>query len=297
MSRSRYWCFTTNNYTADHVLHLSSLYPASVSYLVYGREVGEQGTPHLQGYVIFPDRKRLSTARNFIPGSHLVAARGSPKQASDYAKKGNDFDEFGECPEGPAQGKRSDIDRFVEWVASLDSRPSDRELAREFPSLWLRYPDRLHALCVHLRDPIAIGAGEPRAGWQRELVDYCQSEPDDRSIRFMVDPEGNTGKSWMSRYLMTNREDVQVLRIGKRDDLAHMIDETKRVFIFDVPRKQMEFLQYSILESLKDRFVSSPKYNSTMKILEHVPHVIVFCNEPPDLNALSLDRINIINLN
>jgi len=89
---------------------------------------------------------------------------------------------------------------------------------------------------------------------------------------------------------------VQVLKIGKRDDLAYAIDETKRVFLFDVPREQMQYLQYSILEMLKDRMIFSPKYESGMKILPVSVQVIVFSNEQPNEEALTHDRYEIINV-
>lgn len=75
--------------------------------------------------------------------------------------------------------------------------------------------------------------------------------------------------------------------------MAHMISPSKSVFLINVPRTQMEFLQYSILEMLKDRMVSSPKYNSRMKVLEQVPHVVVFSNEAPDLAKMTMDRYDV----
>jgi len=296
MSRAKRWCFTINNWTDVHVQLLSVLVPLHAEYVVYGREVGENGTPHLQGFVVFKDRKRLSTARNLVGGGHFETTRSTNERASAYCKKDNDFDEFGQLPDDIGQGKRTDIDRFVDWIATLEQRPTDRDVAREFPSLWLRSRDRIHQLIVHLREPVELGIGNPRVGWQTDLLATIQEQPNDRDIQFVVDPVGNQGKSWMCRHLLTVRDDVQVLRIGKRDDLAHMIDETKKIFLFDVPRTQMEYLQYPILESLKDRLVCSPKYNSTMKVLEHVPHVIVFSNEQPDFNALSNDRIKVTNI-
>jgi hypothetical protein len=113
---------------------------------------------------------------------------------------------------------------------------------------------------------------------------------------FYVDDEGGKGKSWFQAwYLTKNPEKTQVLSAGKRDDIAHTIDKTKSVFFFNIPRGGMEYLQYPILEQLKDRMVFSPKYNSTMKFLTAVPHVVVFCNEHPDMNKMSLDRYIIIN--
>jgi len=52
----------------------------------------------------------------------------------------------------------------------------------------------------------------------------------------------------------------------------------------------MQFLIIGLLENLKDRMVLSPKYDSKMKILRKTPHVIVFCNEDPDMDKMSADR-------
>ena len=86
-----------------------------------------------------------------------------------------------------------------------------------------------------------------------------------------MDPEGGKGKSWFAAYWFGKHSlETQLLSVGKRDDLAHAVDETKRYFFFDVPRGGMEYFQYSILEQLKNRVVFAPKYESTTKIL-HFP--------------------------
>lgn len=80
-------------------------------------------------------------------------------------------------------------------------------------------------------------------------------------------------------------------------DMAYALDETKSVFLINVPRGGIEFLQYRFLESLKDKYVFSSKYESKMKILRETPHIVVFCNEYPDLSKMSSDRYNITNMN
>ena len=72
--------------------------------------------------------------------------------------------------------------------------------------------------------------------------------------------------------------------------MAYAVDPDKRVFFINVPRLGMEFLQYSILEQLKDRMVFSTKYTSEMKVLRTNVHVVVFCNEMPDMDKMSADR-------
>lgn len=95
--RAKKWVFTLNNYTAEHVAHLSTLFPLVCSYLVFGREIApETGTRHLQGFAHFVDRKSLLQAvASLGQGSHCEVARGSSLQASIYCKKEADYEEFG----------------------------------------------------------------------------------------------------------------------------------------------------------------------------------------------------------
>jgi hypothetical protein len=67
------WCFTLNNYTsADEETFLN----LDAKYLVYGREVGAEGTPHLQGYIQFMSKKRLTALKKLHPSAHWEPAKG-----------------------------------------------------------------------------------------------------------------------------------------------------------------------------------------------------------------------------
>lgn len=56
-------------------------------FIVYQLEVGESGTPHLQGYVVFKKPMRLSAVRQLIPRAHLDIARGTNEQNIAYCTK------------------------------------------------------------------------------------------------------------------------------------------------------------------------------------------------------------------
>lgn len=281
--RGKYWVFTLNNYTQADQDALEALSNTDqVSYLVYGREVAPTtNTPHLQGYVIFTSAVRRSRAKSLLNNrAHLERAAGTPTQASDYCKKDGDFSEYGNLP--PAtRGRRSDWDRFREWVSDHPAGPiSDRDLFAEFPGLYARHRERIHEFIGLIRDPIALTTTPPREGWQSELVSDLLLDADDRTIKIYVDPDGNSGKSWMCRYLLTHHSDkTAVISVGKRDDLAHTIDPNKSIFVFDIPRGQMEFFRWEIAEALKNRLIFSPKYQSQTKMLYTTPHVVIFCNE------------------
>jgi len=292
MAQSTRWCFTINNPTdvdTGRIAELEgSLERSGIAYLVYGREVGEGGTPHLQGFVIFSNRRRLRAVREiFGPRGHYECTRATSDQAADYCKKDGDFVEFGTLP-----GRRTrvpSVSDFRDWILG-NVNASERDIAQQFPGLYLRYGSRLLALASHLVPTVEL-VEWPLNEWQNTLHDRIVREADDRTVEFFVDLEGGKGKSYFCRYMYTKYADkVQVLSSGKRDDIAHAIDVTKRIFLFNLPRGGMEFLQYSILEQLKDRMVFSPKYASQTKILLYQPHVIVFCNERPDMTKMSADR-------
>lgn len=286
------WCYTLNNYTEEDVARLHNV---ECRYHCFGKEIGENGTPHLQGFIIFNRSIFFNAAKRLISERcHLESTVASNEAASTYCKKEGQYFEKGTFA---AQGKRSDWDRYTDWVRELGRLPTERELIQHNCSLFARYQKKCYAIAkAFLPVPNLINDSAPRDGWQQRVSGLVQEGiPAPRSIYFVVDPLGSSGKSWMCRWALSKFPDlVQVLRIGKRDDLSYCIDETKKVFLFDVPREQMTYLQYSVLESLKDQMIFSPKYESALKILMHPCQVIVFSNEYPNETQLTADRFEII---
>lgn len=291
-SQSRHWVFTLNNYNDEDEATIQAL--AGVDYLVYGRETGEAGTPHLQGFISFTNRKRFLQVRNLLGGrAHVERMLGTANQAATYCKKDGDFFEVGTPPTtepGPQW------ERVRDWALAYyqehQTVPPERDVAREWPGHYIRYSRALLSFIRHSCPRPVLETAAPLP-WQQQLIDELNGVPDDRTVLFYVDSDGGKGKTWLMRYLLSSDPDsVQVLSVAKRDDIAHAVDETKKIFLFNVPRGGMMYLQYTILEQLKDRMVFSPKYNSRTKILA-LSHVVVFCNEPPDETKMSLDRYDI----
>lgn len=134
--QSKSWCFTLNNYNESDEQALSELGESSqVNYLIYGREVGESGTPHLQGYLVLPLRKRGQQVKSLLPGNpHLERANGNPSQNKTYCSKDGDFVEFGTCPGG--QGSRNDLDSLR---LRIESGASMHEISTEYFTQFVRY--------------------------------------------------------------------------------------------------------------------------------------------------------------
>lgn len=133
MSRSRNYCFTLNNYTAEELSHLQAIAP-ECKYLIFGLEVGESGTPHIQGYVEFENTRSLPATKKFISNrAHLETRKGTSKQASDYCKKEGKFQEFGVMS---CKGARTDITQAKDL---LKAGMHIRQFRDEYPELYSRY--------------------------------------------------------------------------------------------------------------------------------------------------------------
>lgn len=80
------WCFTLNNYTSEEMDRLEHLFTTLECQWLWGEEVGDEGTPHLQGYVEFPTRKRPIETIG-IKRIHWEKCKGSARANVEYVTK------------------------------------------------------------------------------------------------------------------------------------------------------------------------------------------------------------------
>ena len=92
-------CFTVNNYTQEEYDVFVKLGEQrnKCHYLIIAKEVGESGTPHLQGYIEFTGKHSYMkfvtmTGRNFWARPRS----GSQKEARKYCQKTPEYQEWGE---------------------------------------------------------------------------------------------------------------------------------------------------------------------------------------------------------
>lgn len=66
-------------------------------------------------------------------------------------------------------------------------------------------------------------------------------------------------------------------------------DEDPKIIICDIPRTNLEYINYGAIESIKNGMIYSGKYEGGQCIFDN-PHVVVFANELPDGSKMSRDR-------
>lgn len=150
-TRSRAYTFTINNHTFEDLCDVVNLV---ADYIVFGFEVGEDGTPHIQGYVHFSNARHFKSVSKMLPRAHIEVAKGSPIQNRTYCTKGGEYYEFGECPQ---QGKCT----WARIEAAMNDPKSDPFVYKQYNKMYkeikskerkdhqrilniIRYEDRFH---------------------------------------------------------------------------------------------------------------------------------------------------------
>lgn len=316
------YTWTLNNYTPEELLKLRGCVgQRGITYICWGKEVGEQGTPHLQGYMQGMQKqfKRLKEAMGdriaaFQPAraeagpsdKELRGEFGKPYTAIGYCMKDGDFEEYGTKQKhkgAKGAGSRSDLERVQE---AINEGKSYDDVCDEFFGTAAKYhsyiQQRIKARdsgkqLATLRERYESATLKP---WQRELRAELEEEPNDRTIVWIWDSVGGAGKSWMATFLGAV-EGATILTVAKKADLAHIYSKVlSKVVIFDLSRTtapqegKEHFLDgiYSLAEDLKNGRIVSTKYDSHTAYFG-VPHVVVFANYPPDMSKWSADRYDV----
>jgi len=143
-SRSRRWCYTLNNYSKDELEELLSL---NAEYHVIGFEEGEEeGTPHLQGFIIFKNARFFSALKKISARAHWEETIATSAQAADYCMKSGDFEEFGTRPHEGGAGRREDLYKVADAVKAGTFKPAD------FPVTYIKYNRGINALIGALQE-------------------------------------------------------------------------------------------------------------------------------------------------
>lgn len=136
--------------------------------------------------------------------------------------------------------------------------------------------------------------------WQQCVLALLETEPHNRHIYWMYEETGNTGKSYLAKYLACTYE--LILGEGKRLDVYNQVlsfikekEKSPKIIILDIPRDSMEYVNYASIEQLKNGCLYSGKYEGGQCVFE-IPHVLIFSNQLPSISSMSRDRWKIFNI-
>jgi len=341
--KGRGFCMTYNNYREEDVTQWFDDFgtyvekeKANVQYFVYGKEIGESGTPHLQMYIHFPTSRTKASVVKFInkplkdvEGKHInvILANGSAAQNAKYCMKGEqskeEYEKYKNNPcngpnygknfvgkewgtrpvqkgKGANSGKRSDIHKFRDAVAlCAETGGNLKDLEWEHCEVLAKYPG-FYNRELRKAMPVKVVPEYPLTPWQEQITKELAAVPTDRQpITFIVDLDGNLGKSWFRHDYERKHPNTSVgIKPGKLGDMAFALTgmivgmNLLRVIFVDCPRSKIDHMSYDFLENLCDGNLYSPKYESCNISIPNV-HVCVLMNEEPDYSKLSWNRYKV----
>lgn len=126
--RSRNWVFVLNNWSEAEV---EALKEQQFKFLVFGYEVSQTGTPHLQGQICFENGKSAAAVRKIIPRAHIEVT-GDLEASIKYCLKGEgtpdvpvnpNVEQYGTRPMSKAEKGQAGADY---WAATLESAKRGR---------------------------------------------------------------------------------------------------------------------------------------------------------------------------
>lgn len=148
--QSQRFAFTINNYSDEELaLCRTVVQNTDVSYICFGLEIGESGTPHIQGYLELTKKKRASTVNRLLGNrAHLEVAKGSADDNQKYTSKTREEDpnpnaiweEYGEInPRLGQKRKREENLDFQELVSFIQTGSTVQDIICKFPELAIKY--------------------------------------------------------------------------------------------------------------------------------------------------------------
>lgn len=254
------WCYTLNNYNEQDIEDITGANGANGAVYLMQEEIGESGTPHLQGYIEFTKKVRpKGLYKN--KGIHWEKARKNRLANLAYCSK-------------------TTFDNARMWHKGVDEKYLKKTLPKK--------RGYLHSC----RSGMTL--------WHWCILHLIKQEPDRRKIHWIVDTKGGRGKTALAKHIIdTYGLDNVAYVCGNARDMKCAISFMKpkfpKIIIMDFPRTVEGEISYRGMEEIKNGLFFSGKYESGTCYF-NIPHVICLANFYPVKNKLSLDRWNICDL-
>jgi len=255
-AQCRKWCLTWNNYTEDDFQSLESWLRQKNCQFVIGREVGECGTPHIQGFFELKSAIRFDTLKKTFPSVHWEASRGNVKQNLAYCSKEGQAVTNIELP-------KTAEDEYNEYVEKLYADVKWKPWQQEIVDMLESPAD----------DRTVYWYWEPTGNVGKSfLVKYLD---------------------WKYNAIIANGKQQDVFNQYKM--YLEEEKKQPKVAMIDIPRSHESYVCYSTFEKIKDGLFYSGKYDGgKLRLIPH--HLVCFANFSPNTGQLSADRWVIRNI-
>lgn len=253
-TKSRAWCLTLNNYTTEEYEDIKKEFPNdTLTQLVLGEEIGENGTPHLQGCIRYKNARSFSSMKKLFPRANISECRNWDASIN-YCKKDKKYFE-------------RNTDKNIKKITANEQY--ENYMKQEYSDIkWYPWQEEIIKI-------IEDKASKRKIYW---YYDYEGNIGKSFLARFL---------DWKYNAIIANGKQADVF-----NQYASFLEEYDRqptLAIIDVPRSNKEYLCYSTLEKLKDGVFNSGKYEGKkLRLIPH--HLIVFANFEPCKNKMSEDR-------
>lgn len=329
-------CVTINNYKEQDKKFFEW---DQISFYVFQFEKAETtGTPHIQGYIEFKTQSKFSVVCNYVTKMayspmHFSIAKGSAESNIKYCTKEETRVEGpfmkGEPVSKSAQKSIGILD-FQMCLEKAKQGTSINQLFKEDPEYTIKNIDKLkHVINLAQEEQgdswMKSTYGKDQVNlkpWQQRALDRLFNQTD-RQILWCWDNTGNSGKSFLAKYLYVNHK-AQMIRSGNLKDIALMYN-TSPIVAFDlsrstfnpIKRRKVEYqngifsgnapksstedefegqrFSMAAIEAMKDGVLTSSKYHSKTKLFKP-PQIVIFANTEPDRSQMSEDRWDLMDI-
>lgn len=258
---------------------------------IIGRETGESGYQHTHVVLKFDQKLCFQDAHKFdyLTLHPSIESVRNWADAVHYAAKDGDYD------------SNIDVDALVPIQKKIDSVINAKTMREALKSA-ISMNEVMPIIRLYESRGVCLDCPfkplENLKPWQAKLVEVLEADHSNRSIHWVVDSVGGSGKTSLQKHMMATCRQVLVIPGAST---AQNINEAIRGFVeahgdlhyllINLARGIENYESiYMTLEQVKDQMIFCPKYKSTVLVLQSCPKVCVFSNIEPDTTKLTSDR-------
>lgn len=240
------WCFTFNNYDLSHISSLEMKFRDLQVLYIFGKEIGESGTPHLQGYIESTKRIRPIEFFGLPKEIHWEKAKQPRENNIRYCSKdGNFYTNFKNIEIYKDKYDGSDLP--TSWSSSqeavinhiINTEPNDRNISYVFGGFGTGKSKICKYLCYRYKASLVYGTNRDAlfsiTGKERII---CINIPKKGNINWSLIEQIKDGMFYSSKYegrmILMKPPHLVIFTNLSPDTISESDIDKKRLQIFEV---------------------------------------------------------------